>query len=51
MTKLKTVMHKYRCSRRAAKHFIHFIEKRDKDFVTTYYGIIGVSERCKLKHA
>lgn len=50
MTKLKAVMHRYRCSRRMARELLKYLSKQEDGFLKYYYGQIGVSKKCKLRH-
>jgi len=51
MTKLKTVMRRYRCSRRTARELLKWLSKQEDLFLSDYYAQIGVSKKCKLRHA
>ena len=45
MTKLKTVMHRYRCSRRMARCFINSINKQKALLRAEIYRIIYVGDK------
>lgn len=45
MTKLKTVMHRYRCSRRMARCFINSINKQNALLQAEIYRIIYVGDK------